>query len=180
MKLLTFAEDVAASGGYYVLTAGDEVYAHDMSIVGSIGVITMKLDITKWLKTRKIDVRHFQTDPTMLGSISDPSNSLTAAQEETLKKILGSSHEAFLGHVEMARAKHLKGTLEERKANLYQGNVWTGLEAQKLGLVDKIGNYQQVLPLLYPDNDICEIKKPSGIMQSLTGIKTYADNLIMN
>lgn len=73
LKLYTFARDVAASGGYMVLCAGDHVVADQSSIVGSIGVVFQKLKLRGLLDHLEVDHKHFTTNKYLLIEIANSS-----------------------------------------------------------------------------------------------------------
>lgn len=179
IKLQTFAEDVAASGGYYILTAGDEVFAQESSIVGSIGVISGKMDQTRALQNNKVDVKNFATQPGLINQTMSPLYKMTEEEIANYEKVLAATHDNFIGHIESTRkSKFVQETvssLELRRENLYTGDIWMGQKAKELGLVDSIGSYHNVLNERYPDHDISEIKNPRSWVQTQTGISSVVD-----
>ena len=179
IKLLTFAEDVAASGGYYILTAGHEVFAQEASLVGSIGVISAKLDLTKAAQMNKIDVKQFASSPGLIQETMSPFHVQTPEERANYEKILSETHDNFINHIESTRTSKFLGesmsTLELRRENLYTGDVWTGLRAKEIGLVDHIGSYHKILAERYPDHEVAEIRNPTSWMKKLVGINSVVD-----
>ena len=140
VKVLIFAEDVAASGGYLISCAGDEIYANSSSIIGSIGVISASFGFKDLIKKIGIDRRVYTA-----GKNKNTLDPFVEEKEEDinrLKSIQLELHNDFIKVVETSRGKKLK---EPEKNNIFTGEFWTGATALKLGLIDGIGNADQVL-----------------------------------
>jgi signal peptide peptidase SppA len=138
LPVLTFAEDVAASGGYMLAVAGDEVYAHENAIVGSIGVVSSGFGlqdlIARWGIERRIHTsgeRKAMLDPFL------PEDPRDAAHLEALQREV---HESFKALVRKRREGRLKGNEDE----MFSGMFWTGARAAGLGLVDGVGDLRSV------------------------------------
>lgn len=132
IPVYTFAQDVAASGGYWLLLAGDEIYAHHSSIVGSIGVIFSGFGFVELIKKIGVERRIYTEgknkailDPF---TVEDPDNIaiLKAAQNDVF--------ESFKNIVASRRGNKLK----EQEDKLFTGAFWSGKKAAELGLVDGI------------------------------------------
>ena len=139
IPVFAFAEDVAASGGYWLALAADEVFADTSSIVGSIGVVTSGFGFPELLKRAGIERRlhtagenKAMLDP-FLDEKPEDVEHLTAIQEDI--------HETFKEHVRKRRGDRLAAPEEE----LFSGAFWTGRRALELGLIDGIGDLRQVL-----------------------------------
>jgi signal peptide peptidase SppA len=140
IKVLIFAEDVAASGGYLISCAGDEIYANSSSIIGSIGVISASFGFKELIKKMGIDRRIYTAGKNK--STLDP---FVDEKEEDIKKLKDIQlelHADFIKVVETSRGKKLK---DPEKNNIFTGEFWTGASALKLGLIDGIGNADQIL-----------------------------------
>ena len=139
LPVFAFVEDIAASGGYWLACAADEIYAERSSIVGSIGVISAGFGFDRAIGRLGIDrrVHHQGRNKAMLDPFSpeDPDHvaRLRALQEEI--------HRAFVDHVRERRGKRLKGDDE----TLFNGDVWAGEQAAKLGLIDGLGDLRAML-----------------------------------
>ncbi len=138
-----FVEDVAASGGYWLACAGDDIHADTSSIVGSIGVISASFGFPRLLERWGIERRvhtagnsKAQLDP-FRDENPDDIVRLRALQEEV--------HDAFKDWVRERRGTRLKGD----DATLFEGAFWTGKRALDLGLVDGIGHLRDVLRARY-------------------------------
>ncbi|MFE6609775.1 S49 family peptidase [Amycolatopsis sp. NPDC057786] len=155
VPVLAFAEDVAASGGYWLACAADEIYAHRTSMVGSIGVISGGFGFTGLLERFGIERRLHTAGANK--SRLDPFSPEKPEDVEWLKKMHGQLHELFVDWVTERRGDRLSGS-----EDLFTGDVWLGARAVELGLIDGVGSLRQVLSERYPDAEIAiaEPKKP--------------------
>ena len=138
-RVIVFAEDVAASGGYLIACAGDEIYANSSSIIGSIGVIYSSFGFTELIK--KIGVERRVHTAGKNKSTLDPFLDEKKEDIERLKNIQLDLHKDFIDVVEKSRSSKLKNS----EVELFSGEFWSGRKAKELGLVDEIGNASQVL-----------------------------------
>lgn len=155
VPVLAFAEDVAASGGYWLACAADEIYAHRTSMVGSIGVVSGGFGFTGLLERFGIE-RRLHTAGQNKARL-DPFSPEKEEDVEWLKKLHVQLHEQFVEWVRDRRGKRLVESEE-----LFTGDVWLGSKAAELGLVDGVGNLREVIAERYPDAEItvAEPKKP--------------------
>jgi len=140
IKVLIFAEDVAASGGYLIACAGDEIYANSSSIIGSIGVISASFGFKELIKKMGIERRIYTAGKNK--STLDPFVDEKEEDIKRLKDIQLELHADFIKVVETSRGTKLD---DPEKNNIFTGEFWTGASALKLGLVDGIGNADQIL-----------------------------------
>jgi len=140
IKVLIFAEDVAASGGYLISCSGDEIYANSSSIIGSIGVISASFGFKELIKKMGIERRIYTAGRNK--STLDPFVDEKEEDIKRLKDIQLELHADFIKVVEISRGKKLK---DPEKNNIFTGEFWTGASALKLGLIDGIGNVDQIL-----------------------------------
>ena len=139
VPVIAFAEDVAASGGYWLATAADEIYADAASIVGSIGVISAGFGFTGLIDRLGVERRlHTSGDRK---SFLDPFRPEQPEDVERLKQIQRELHETFRQQVVARRGARLKAD----HATLFSGEFWTGPRAVELGLVDGIGQLRPVM-----------------------------------
>ena len=150
-KVLVFAEDVAASGGYLIACAGDEIYANSSSIIGSIGVIYSSFGFTELIK--KIGVERRVHTAGKNKSTLDPFLEEKKEDIDRLKKIQLDLHKDFIELVEKSRGTKLKKT----EVELFSGEFWSGTKAKDLGLIDGIGDANQILKEKFGDDVV--IKK---------------------
>jgi signal peptide peptidase SppA len=139
LPVYAFAEDVAASGGYWLLTAGDEIWADESSIVGSIGVAAGGFGFPDVLKRLGIE-RRLYTAGEHKGAL-DPFQPEKPGEIDHLRRILDDTHEAFRRQVRERRQGKLKGSEEE----LFSGRFWAGRAALELGLIDGVGDLRMVM-----------------------------------
>ncbi len=138
-KVIVFAEDVAASGGYLIACAGDEIYANSSSLIGSIGVIYSSFGFTELIK--KIGVERRIHTAGKNKSTLDPFLDEKKEDIERLKNIQLDLHKNFIDVVEKSRGSKLK----KLEVELFSGEFWSGSKAKDLGLIDEIGDANQVL-----------------------------------
>ncbi len=145
VRVFAFCEDVAASGGYWLACAADEIYARETSIVGSIGVISAGFGFPELLQRLGIERRiHTAGDRK---SMLDPFQAEKPKDVARLKGIQKDLHDSFQALVRERRGERLKGG---DKA-LFGGEFWTGRKAVELGLIDGIGELRQVMRARYGD-----------------------------
>ena len=138
-KVIVFAEDVAASGGYLIACAGDEIYANSSSIIGSIGVIYSSFGFTELIK--KIGVERRVHTAGKNKSTLDPFLDEKLEDIERLKTIQLELHKDFIKVVEESRGSKLN----KSEMELFSGEFWSGSKAKELGLIDSVGNANEVL-----------------------------------
>ena len=174
-KVIIFAEDVAASGGYLIACAGDEIYANSSSIIGSIGVISASFGFKDLIKKIGIERRVYTAGKNK--STLDPFVDEKEEDIKRLKSIQLELHADFIKVVETSRGSKLK---DPEKNNIFTGEFWTGSAALELGLVDGIGNADQILKEKFGDNVIIKImEKPKGFIarKLSTSIQSPIDSL---
>ncbi len=146
VEVIAFAEDVAASGGYWLACAADEIYADENSIVGSIGVISAGFGFPDMLKRIGVERRlHVSGDKK---SLLDPFLAEKAADVKRLKDIQKDIHESFKDMVRERRAGKLNGP----EKTLFSGQFWTGAKALELGLIDGLGDLRSVMRRRHGEN----------------------------
>ena len=139
-KVLVFAEDVAASGGYLIACAGDEIYANSSSIIGSIGVIYSSFGLQELIKKAGIQRRIYTAGKNK--STLDPFIEEKEEDIQRLKKIQLDLHADFIKVVEESRTSKLK---KNGNPDLFTGEFWSGSKAKELGLIDGLGNADEIL-----------------------------------
>ena len=156
-KVMVFAEDVAASGGYLIACAGDEIYANSSSIIGSIGVIYSSFGFTELIK--KIGVERRVHTAGKNKSSLDPFQEEKLEDIERLKKIQLDLHKDFIKVVEESRGVKLKTDGIE----LFSGEFWAGSKAKELGLIDGLGNANEILKEKFGEDVVIKkFEKPKG------------------
>ncbi|MCB1480191.1 MAG: S49 family peptidase [Tepidamorphaceae bacterium] len=150
-KVFVFVEDVAASGGYFIAVAGDEIIADPSSIVGSIGVVSASFGFVEAIGKIGVERRvHTAGEKKVM---FDPFQPEKAEDVKRLKALQKDIHETFTGVVKSRRGDKLKG--EEK--DLFSGEFWTGNKALELGLIDRIGDLRSVLRAEYGDKVVTPV-----------------------
>jgi signal peptide peptidase SppA len=129
-RVYVFCEDVAASGGYFLALAGDEIYADPSSIVGSIGVISAGFGFDRAIARLGID-RRVYTAGTAKGTL-DPFSPEREEDVARLKALQKDVHDVFIGIVKERRRQRLSAD----DAELFSGAFWSGPRAHEMGLID--------------------------------------------
>ncbi|WP_435257496.1 S49 family peptidase [Thioclava sp. FR2] len=137
-----FVEDVAASGGYWLACAADDIWVDASSIVGSIGVIFASFGFPELMKHHGIE-RRVHTAGTSK-SFADPFKPERAEDVERIHAMLGPLHQNFIAHVKDRRGSKLKDG-----ADLFNADIWIGQAAVDLGLADGLGHVKPKLQELY-------------------------------
>ncbi|MCJ8323140.1 MAG: S49 family peptidase [Rhizobiales bacterium] len=170
VSVYTFAEDVAASGGYWIVLAGDEVYAHETSIIGSIGVIMSTFGVDRLMKKWDIDRRVYTSGKNKNKlDMFMPENKQDVA---LINQMSGDIHDAFKQHVRDRRKDKLKSDDE----TLFNGDFWAGKRAKDHGLIDGIGDVYSVMKEKFGEQvrfkDVSIGKK--GLLKKMFGSSTPA------
>ena len=167
-KVLVFAEDVAASGGYLIACAGDEIYANSSSIVGSIGVIYSSFGLQDLIKKAGIQRRIYTAGKNK--STLDPFVEEKQEDIERLKKIQLDLHSDFIKVVEDSRSTKLK---KDKNPDLFTGEFWSGSKAKDLGLIDGLGNADEILKEKFGEDVVIKkFEKPkSWLNKKLSGAR---------
>lgn len=144
LPVVAFVEDVAASGGYMIACAADEIVADETSVVGSVGVVSAGFGFDKLIERIGVERRvHTQGEAK---AMLDPFRPENPDDVERLKRLQADVQEVFSGLVR-ARRPNLKTDGE----NLFSGAVWTGRQALALGLVDAIGDVRSTMRARFGD-----------------------------
>ena len=172
-KIIVFAEDVAASGGYLIACAGDEIYANSSSIIGSIGVIYSSFGFTELIK--KIGVERRVHTAGKNKSTLDPFLEEKKEDIERLKNIQLDLHKDFINVVEKSRGSKLV----KSKIELFSGEFWSGSKAKDLGLIDNIGVANQILKEKFGEDVIIKkFEKSKGwLNKKLSSSNDHVDQL---
>jgi signal peptide peptidase SppA len=151
VPVLAFCEDVAASGGYWLACAADEIYAHPTSIVGSIGVISQSFGLEGLLQRIGVERRLYTAGEAK--SRLDPFLPEKPEDVVWLRGLQDQLHQMFRDWVVARRGDRLASGVE-----LFNGEVWTGARAAEMGLVDGLGTARRVLTERFPDAELVPIE----------------------
>ena len=130
--------NIAASGGYYIATGADYIFADPMSITGSIGVFATIPNVSDFLDNIGINAQTVQTHPNSLGY--SPYQDINNEFKNRIKIGIENTYETFKNRVINGRS--LDSNIVEK---ISQGRVWSGKQAHKLGLIDSLGGLQAAI-----------------------------------
>lgn len=164
LPVLVFVEDVAASGGYMIACAGDEIFCDPSSILGSIGVVGGSFGMTELIKKVGIERRLYTAGSHK--AMLDPFLPENPDDVERLKSIQREIHSIFIALVKDSRGTRLKGAEDE----LFTGEYWAGETSVSLGLADGIGDLRSILRARYGEKVQTPVIAPSsGMLAGLLG-----------
>lgn len=143
--IYAFVEDVAASGGYWLACAADEIFANENSILGSIGVVSAGFGFSKALDKLGVERRVYTSGQSK--SMLDPFKPEKPEEVKKLKEIQEDIHQSFCDYVTERRGKRLSRV----DVNLFEGDIWTGKRAAELGLIDGIGSLHSTMRKRFGD-----------------------------
>ncbi|RME95394.1 MAG: S49 family peptidase [Alphaproteobacteria bacterium] len=134
LPVYVFAEDVAASGGYLIALAGDEIYADPSSVVGSIGVVSAGFGFHKLIEKIGVERRVYTSGERKV--MLDPFQPEKEDDVERLRSLQQDVHETFIDLVKERRGRRI----ERAGDALFTGEFWSGRRAMELGLVDGLSD----------------------------------------
>jgi signal peptide peptidase SppA len=162
--VLVFVEDIAASGGYMIALAGDEIIADPSSIVGSIGVVSASFGFQDLI--RKIGVERRVHTAGQNKSVLDPFRPEKPEDVERLKTLQLEVHETFIDMVKARRGARLTDD-----PDLFTGLFWSARRGVALGLVDSLGDMRSVLKARYGDKTRLKlVSQPRGFLARRFGL----------
>ncbi len=139
ISVFAFVEDVAASGGYYIAAAADEIYADENSIVGSIGVVSAGFGLQDAIRKIGVERRVYSSGKNKVAL--DPFQAENSEDVERLKSVQKEIHENFKKVVRSSRGSRLKAAEDE----VFEGEFFAGATALEKGLIDGIGSVDEIL-----------------------------------
>jgi ClpP class serine protease len=167
LPVLVFVEDVAASGGYMIACAGDEIFCDPSSILGSIGVVGGSFGFQELIKKVGIERRLYTAgEHKAMLDMFLPENPDDVARVKALQREI---HAIFIALVKQSRGARLKG----EDGALFTGEYWAGETSVALGLADGIGDLRSTLRARYGEKVLTPVIAPSaGLLASLMGRKS--------
>ncbi len=164
LPLVSFCEDVAASGGYWLACAGDEIFADANSIVGSIGVISAGFGFPDLIERFGIERRVYATGQRK--GMLDPFQDEKSEDVDRLHELHQDIFENFKTHVRDRRGDRLKAAED----TLFTGDIWTGNQALEVGLIDGLAEMRSEMRRRYGDKvkfQRAEVRR--GLLSRLRG-----------
>jgi signal peptide peptidase SppA len=174
VKVIAFVEDVAASGGYWLACAADEIIVDPSSIVGSIGVISAGFGFQDLIARIGVERRMHTSGERK--SMLDPFRAEKAEDVERLHRLQAEIHEGFKNWVRERRAGKLKGD----EADLFSGEFWTGQRGLELGLADGIGELRATLQARYGAKVHLPVIGPRRRLLSRFGLGTSGGGMVLD
>jgi signal peptide peptidase SppA len=167
LRVLVFVEDVAASGGYMLACAGDEIFCDPSSILGSIGVVGGSFGFQELIKKIGVERRLYTAGERK--AMLDPFLPEDPDDVARVKAIQREIHAIFIELVKQRRGDRLKGTDDV----LFSGEYWAGETSVSLGLADAVGDLRSTLRARYGDKVLTPVIAPAtGLLSSLFGRKS--------
>ncbi len=155
VPVIAFAEDVAASGGYMIACAADEIICDPTSIVGSIGVVGGSFGFHKLMEKVGIERRLYTSGDRK--AMLDPFLPEKPEDVERLKSVQKEIHEDFIALVKQSRGARLTGP----ENDVFSGEFWTGRKAVELGVADGIGDLRSTLRQRFGDDVVTPLVAPA-------------------
>jgi signal peptide peptidase SppA len=168
-KVLVFVEDAAASGGYFIATAGDEIIADPSSIVGSIGVIYAGFGFAGTLEKLGVERRVHTAGRNK--STLDPFLPEKPEDIERIKAMETEVHQVFIDWVKSRRGTKLKASDDQ----LFTGEFWSGVRGLELGLIDALGDFHETLRARFGDKVQIRMISPKRPLFQLPRLGIAAD-----
>jgi len=164
LPVLVFVEDVAASGGYMIACAGDEIFCDPSSILGSIGVVGGSFGFQELIKKIGVERRLYTAGAHK--AMLDPFLPENPDDVSRLKALQREIHDIFIALVKGSRGARLKGADDV----LFTGEYWAGDTSVSLGLADAIGDLRSTLRARYGEKVQTPLIAPaSGMLSGLLG-----------
>ncbi|GAB4016697.1 MAG: signal peptide peptidase SppA [Bdellovibrio sp.] len=170
---------VAASGGYYVAAATRRIYSSPGTVTGSIGVIMQFLDASELVEFAKVRMNNVKAG--RYKDIGQPTRKMTDEERGLLDQTMSVVHRQFINDILRTRKDRLKGDINE----LAQGQIFSGEEAQKVGLVDELAGMWEAGRRIHDELKIeqkfglkfIKKKKKVGIMDILNNVDESISNI---
>jgi signal peptide peptidase SppA len=173
LPVLVFVEDVAASGGYMIACAGDEIFCDPSSILGSIGVVGGSFGFQELIKKIGVERRLYTAGEHK--AMLDPFLPENPDDVARVKALQHEIHAIFIALVKQSRGSRLKGAEDV----LFSGEYWAGETSVSLGLADTIGDLRSTLRARYGDKvQTPVIAPPTGLLAGLMGRKSGAGTAV--
>jgi serine protease SohB len=169
VPVYAFVEDVAASGGYWLATAADEIHVDPNSIVGSIGVISSSFGFPDLLARHGVERRVHTAGEDK--SLLDPFRPERPEDVARLRRLQAQIHQTFISQVQDRRGARLRGD------NLFTGEVWIGQAAVVVGLADAVGHLVPVMQARYGEKVRFRVISPRRPLIRRLGLPGVSDVL---
>ncbi len=174
--IIAVVEDVAASGGYFIASAADEIYVNKSSMVGSIGVLMNGFGFTEMLN--KIGVERRLMIAGSNKAMLDPFSKQSPKHQEIVQKMLNEVHQHFINAVKQGRGEKLS-----KNPVIFSGSIFTGEKSVELGLSDDYGSVSYVAEKIIDEPNIIDYSSSDSILDKLSdslilGMNIFFKNFI--
>lgn len=160
-RVIAVASDLCASGGYFIISAADEIYANKSSLVGSIGVRMKGFGVVEAME--KIGIENRELTAGEHKAILDPFSPRKPEEEAFVKKLLATTHKHFIDAVKAGRGDRLKDD-----PDIFSGLFWTGEGAKALGLIDGFGSPAYVAREIFKAETMVNFSPEKDLLERLS------------
>lgn len=167
VPVYAFVEDVAASGGYWLACAADEIYTDATSIVGSIGVISAGFGFHELIGRYGVERRVYTAGKSK--SMLDPFRPEKEEDVTRLRAIQDQLHETFIAHVKASRGDRLS------EGDYFTGDIWVGAKAAEIGLTDGVAHIVPKMKELFGDKTAFRVYQQRRSLFSRFGMQLATD-----
>ncbi|MDG1532347.1 MAG: S49 family peptidase [Paracoccaceae bacterium] len=171
IPVYAFVEDVAASGGYWLACAADQIFVDATSIIGSIGVISASFGFDKVMANYGVERRIHTAGKSK--SFMDPFSPQKSADVKRIKSLQEPIHQAFINHVQTRR-----GTRLDENAEMFGGEIWVGQQALDVGIADGIAHVSPKMKELFGDKTRFRTYGPKKSALSRFGLSLVDETLL--
>ncbi len=155
------AEDLCASGGYFIVSATEKIYANPSTLIGSIGVRMQSFGLVEVMK--KIGIESREMTAGKYKALIDPFKPRTPEAESHIRKMLKTTHEHFITAVKKGRGDRLKDN-----EDIFSGLFWTGKDAKELGIIDDFGSIESVARDIFKAKTIINFTPKKTLLDKLS------------
>jgi protease-4 len=155
------AEDLCASGGYFIVSAAEKIYANRSTLIGSIGVRMKSFGVVEVMK--KIGIESREMTAGKYKALIDPFKPSNPEAEAHIKKMLKTTHEHFINAVKAGRGDRLKDN-----DDIFTGLFWTGKDAKELGVIDEFGSIESVARDVFKAETIINFSPKKTLLDQLS------------
>ena len=172
VKTISFVEDMALSGGYWLALAGSEIFVSKNSLVGSVGALFQSFGLHNFIKRYGVEHRLYTAGENKVRM--NPFAPEKESDVEKIKQVICKIHENFIDHVKQQRGDRLK----KDEQFLFNGDIWTGSDAVAYGLVDGIGDFNSYVKRNYGD-DVNIVKVNPSVRKGLANLFGASDETVI-
>lgn len=167
------AEDLCASGGYFIVSAAENIYANRSTLIGSIGVRMKSFGVVELMDKLGIESREMTAGK--YKALIDPFKARSREAEVHIKKMLASTHDHFISAVKAGRGDRLQDN-----ADIFSGLFWTGKDAKALGVIDDFGSIASVARDIFKAETIVNFSPQKTLFDRLSKrVGTSIDSLLL-